>query len=64
MSHGGTILGLRVHKHLLGAEEKAHIVATMRTSKPMSAHAWAMTFKRLPTTILKIAAEAGIALRP
>lgn len=52
---------VRAKKTLVTAEEKAEIVAAMRGSRH-SARYWAATFKRLPETILKFAAEAGIDL--
>ena len=54
---------LRVKKYLLGPEEKAQIIAGMKAAPGLSAIAYAQEFKRLPATIVKIAAEAGITLR-
>lgn len=53
---------LRVHKHLLGPEEKQKIIDTMRKEPKLPPEAFARMFKRLPATIVKIAAEAGIEL--
>jgi hypothetical protein len=56
-------MGLRVKKTLLGPAEKAQIVSAMRTSPHIrNARSYAMEFKRLPATIVKIAAEAGVYL--
>lgn len=58
---------VKVHKHLLGPEEKARMIASMSAKVgegQYNAFIWSRIFKRLPATILKIAAEAGIKLRP
>ncbi len=54
---------LRVRKDLLGAVEKAQILAAIKATPGRAALAYAQEFKRLPATIVKIAAEAGIILR-
>ena len=56
-------MSLKIRKDLMGSSEKAKIVAAMRRQLPKHAWVWAMEFKRLPATIKKIAAEAGVALR-
>lgn len=54
---------LKIHKHLLGAEEKVHILRTLKESgSRMDVHHWASVFKRLPATIEKLAKEAGVEL--
>lgn len=60
---GGQKFTLRVRKDLLGPAEKAQIIAGMKKTPGLSAIAYAQEFKRLPATIVKIAAEAGITLR-
>lgn len=59
-----TALPLRVRKDLLKPDEKAHIIATMKTGPLRTVNAWAWEFRRLPATILKFAAEAGIRVLP
>jgi hypothetical protein len=59
----GGLFTLRVRKDLLGPAEKAQIIAGMKKTPGLSAVAYAQEFKRLPATIVKIAAEAGITLR-
>lgn len=55
---------LKVRKDLLGPDEKAHILAAIRAQHPQhDSYIWARMFKRLPATIVKIAAEAGITLK-
>lgn len=53
---------VKIHKHLLTAEEKESILAAMRSQKQPVKY-WAAVFKRLPATIRKLAAEAQIELR-
>lgn len=53
---------LKVKKTLLTADEKADIIAAMRKNPGRTAVVYAQEFKRLPATIVKIAAEAGIHL--
>lgn len=49
----------RLRTDLLGPEEKAEIIAAMRAlDRPLET--WVGQFRRLPATIQKIAAEAGI----
>lgn len=59
----GQRLPIRIKKYLLGPAEKAEIIAGMKKTPGLSALAYAQEFKRLPATIVKIAAEAGIILR-
>lgn len=59
-----SITPLKIRKDLLGPDEKAHILAAIRAQHPQhDSFIWARLFKRLPATIVKIAAEAGITLR-
>lgn len=63
MSHVNFGNGAKLKKTLLTSEEKAHIVAEMRSiPHPVSTMAWSVKFGRLPATIRKIAAEHEIAL--
>ena len=54
---------LRIRKDLLLAEEKARIQAAIVANPERTVVVHAREFKRLPATIVKIAAEAGITLR-
>lgn len=62
-SIAGMRFPLRIRKDLLGPAEKAQIVASMRANPGNGIKGFSQEFKRLPATIVKIAAEAGITLR-
>lgn len=62
-SRHGHLFPLKIRKDLLGPAEKALILAALRANPNKHVQAYAQEFKRLPATIVKIAAEAGITLR-
>lgn len=56
------VFPVKVHKHLMNSEEKAHILGAIKKNPTRCVESFSREFKRLPATIVKIAAEAGIEL--